>query len=42
MGIELEVNQRYVVVGGGVWQGLRADIVESLANVLAPGKPQFF
>lgn len=39
VGIELEVNQRFVVDGGPVWHSLRADIIEALADVLAPNKP---
>jgi predicted N-formylglutamate amidohydrolase len=32
-GMELEVNQRFVVAGGPAWTALRADIVEALAAV---------
>jgi len=34
VGIELEVNQRFVEAGGDPWDALRSDIVESLAAVL--------
>ncbi len=34
VGIELEVNQRYVEQGGAAWPRLRRTIVESLAEVL--------
>lgn len=39
VGIELEVNQRFVLDGGPAWTALRADIVQALAVVesLAPG-----
>lgn len=36
VGIELEVNQRFVQEGGAAWQGLRASLVASLASVLGP------
>ncbi|MBC7444213.1 MAG: N-formylglutamate amidohydrolase [Polaromonas sp.] len=35
VGIELEVNQRFAVEGGEAWAALQADLVRSLANVLA-------
>lgn len=34
VGIELEVNQRFVMEGGQAWTALRADIIEALADVL--------
>ena len=34
LGIELEVNQRFVVKGGAAWAALRRDLVESLAAAL--------
>jgi predicted N-formylglutamate amidohydrolase len=37
LGIELEVNQRFVVRGGVAWTALRADLVASLAEAL--GRP---
>jgi predicted N-formylglutamate amidohydrolase len=33
VGIELEVNQRFVMAGGPAWSALRADIVQALASV---------
>jgi predicted N-formylglutamate amidohydrolase len=39
VGIELEVNQRFVMEGGAAWTALRADIIEALADVLAPKGP---
>jgi predicted N-formylglutamate amidohydrolase len=36
VGIELEVNQRFVIEGGQAWTALRADITQALADVLAP------
>ena len=39
VGIELEVNQRFVAQGGAPWDALRADLVESLAVVLAAEPP---
>ncbi len=35
VGIELEVNQRFVEQGGAAWDALRGDLVESLAAALA-------
>ena len=35
VGIELEVNQRFVVQGGAPWAALRSDLVESLAAALS-------
>jgi predicted N-formylglutamate amidohydrolase len=35
VGIELEVNQRFVERGGAAWAALRFDLVESLRDVLA-------
>jgi predicted N-formylglutamate amidohydrolase len=35
VGMELEVNQRFVAEGGPAWTALRADITRSLAEVLA-------
>jgi predicted N-formylglutamate amidohydrolase len=35
VGIELEVNQRFVQQGGAAWTALRADLVASLAAALA-------
>jgi len=35
VGIELEVNQRFVTEGGTVWAALRADITQALADALA-------
>ena len=35
LGIELEVNQRFVAQGGAPWAALRADLVASLAAALA-------
>lgn len=34
VGVELEVNQRFVTHGGDAWAILQADIVQSLADVL--------
>ena len=34
VGIELEVNQRFVISGGRAWTALRADIIEALRHVL--------
>ncbi|OYZ80134.1 MAG: N-formylglutamate amidohydrolase, partial [Polaromonas sp. 24-62-144] len=31
VGIELEVNQRFVMAGGAAWAALRADITQALA-----------
>lgn len=39
VGIELEVNQRFVARGGASWTALRADLVESLAAALAAEPP---
>lgn len=36
VGVELEVNQRFVLEGGPAWDALRADIIQALAEVLAP------
>jgi predicted N-formylglutamate amidohydrolase len=36
VGIELEVNQRFVAEGGMLWAGLRADIIQALNDALAP------
>ena len=38
VGIELEVNQRFVIQGGDAWAALRSDLVGSLASAL-PAKP---
>lgn len=35
VGIELEVNQRFCLAGGDAWTALRADVVQSLSDVLA-------
>jgi predicted N-formylglutamate amidohydrolase len=35
VGIETEVNQRFALQGGPAWDGLRADLVASLAQALA-------
>ena len=35
VGIELEVNQRFVIAGGEAWTALRTDLVRSLGDVLA-------
>ena len=35
VGIELEVNQRFVFAGGGAWDALRADTIHALAAALA-------
>lgn len=35
VGIELEVNQRLVEQGGAPWDGLRFNLIESLAKILA-------
>jgi hypothetical protein len=35
VGLELEVNQRFVEQGGVAWEALRASLVESLAAALA-------
>ena len=35
VGIELEVNQRFVIEGGEAWAVLRSDIIQALADVLA-------
>jgi predicted N-formylglutamate amidohydrolase len=37
LGIELEVNQRFVEQGGPVWDELRRDLIASLAAALAAG-----
>ena len=34
VGIELEVNQRFVIEGGVAWDALQADIIQSLADLL--------
>ena len=34
VGIELEVNQRFVIEGGEAWIALRADIIQALADAL--------
>ncbi|MDO8340808.1 MAG: N-formylglutamate amidohydrolase [Candidatus Woesebacteria bacterium] len=39
VGIELEVNQRFVMEGGQAWTALRADIIEALADLLALAGP---
>ena len=36
VGIELEVNQRYVEAGGPAWPKLRRTLVETLASALGP------
>ena len=38
VGIELEVNQRFVMAGGEAWTALQADLVRSLGDVLALGQ----
>ena len=35
VGIELEVNQRFVAQGGEPWRAMRAKLIESLAKTLA-------
>jgi predicted N-formylglutamate amidohydrolase len=35
IGIELEVNQRFVLQGGAPWESLRSDLVESLEAALS-------
>ena len=35
VGIELEVNQRYVEAGGGAWPAIRANLLATLAEALA-------
>jgi hypothetical protein len=35
LGIELEVNQRFVAHGGVAWEDLRAKLVDSLGKILA-------
>jgi predicted N-formylglutamate amidohydrolase len=35
LGIELEVNQRFVVQGGAAWAALRRDLIQSFAAALA-------
>jgi hypothetical protein len=35
VGIELEVNQRIVALGGEPWYAVRAKLIESLAKTLA-------
>ena len=35
IGIELEVNQRFVIAGGMAWAALRANVIEALASTLA-------
>ena len=39
VGIELEVNQRFVAQGGKVWTALRVALVESLATALGRDTP---
>jgi predicted N-formylglutamate amidohydrolase len=39
VGVELEVNQRFVAQGGAPWDTLRSDLVESLAAALAAEPP---
>ena len=34
IGMELEVNQRFVLAGGPAWKALRGDIVDALGDVL--------
>ena len=36
VGMELEVNQRFVMAGGPAWTALRADIVEALSGLPTP------
>ena len=36
VGLELEVNQRFVLAGGAPWATLCADVTQALAEVLAP------
>ena len=38
VGIELEVNQRFVAEGGRLWAGLRADIIWALNEALVPAQ----
>lgn len=38
VGIELEVNQRFVAEDGMLWAGLRADIIQALNDALAPAQ----
>ena len=40
VGIELEVNQRFVAQGGAQWAALRSDLVESLAVALCAEPPR--
>jgi hypothetical protein len=35
VGIEIEVNQRFVLQGGAPWEILRSDLVESLEATLS-------
>lgn len=35
VGVELELNQRFVLAGGTLWDTLRADVVASLRTVMA-------
>ena len=39
VGIELEVNQRFVERGGPAWPGIRASLVASMREVLGPVPP---
>ena len=39
VGLELEVNQRFVTDGGSAWTALRADIVQSLCKLPQPEAP---
>jgi len=34
VGIELEVNQRFVEAGGAAWDRIRLDLVDTLGQVL--------
>ena len=38
VGMELEVNQRFVIKGGTAWAVLRADVIDALTSALAPVK----
>jgi predicted N-formylglutamate amidohydrolase len=38
VGMELEVNQRFVLAGGQAWDALRAEIVRALCVVARPGQ----
>ncbi|MDB5886888.1 MAG: N-formylglutamate amidohydrolase [Polaromonas sp.] len=40
VGLELEVNQRFVLQGGAVWAGLRADIILALTDAVGMATAQ--